>query len=156
MNENEYKRITKALQEVVLTGNVPAKMESGCVEAIRRLAPRTVLAPTNAPDGTVQTILEVVPWMFGLDVKEGIHSPMTLTCAVRVRLVRAGDDTELLTGHFQYFGATDTLRGWAADDGAKFRQGMIAACDNLAGHIAERMFLVYGLPGSFVESRILP
>ena len=156
MSKEEHKRITMTLQKVVLTGNVPARLERGCVEAIRRLAPRTLLARTNAPAGATQTTLEVVPLMFGLDAGEGINPPMTLNCAVQVRFVRAGDGTALFTGHFQYFGATDTLRRWAADDGAKFRQGITAACNDLVGQIAERVFLVYALPGGFVESRILP
>jgi hypothetical protein len=156
MNENEYKRITMALRQVVLTDDVPARLESGCVEAIRRLAPRTVLAPTNAPAGTAQTTLEVVPLMFGLDAGAGINPPMTLNCAVQVRFVRASDGAVLYLGQFGHFGATDTLRRWAADDGAKFRQGITAACNDLVGQIAERVFLVYALPGGFAESRILP
>jgi hypothetical protein len=155
MNEKEYQRITLVLQKVVETGDVPARLESGCIEAIRRLAPQMLLGPTNAPAETTQTTLEVVPWMLGLDAGEGINPPMTLNGTVRVRLVRAGDGTELFTGYFKYFGAADTLRRWAADDGASFRQGLTAACDDLAGQIAERLFLVYALPGGFVESRIL-
>jgi len=156
MNKGEYDKITALLQRVVLEGNVPARLESGCVDAIRRVAPQTLLAPSNAPAGTTETTMEIAPLRFGLVAGKGINPPMTLICCVRVRLVRAGDEMELFRGEFNYFGTKHTLRQWAADDGVEFRKGITAACNDLAGQIAERVFLVYAFPGSFAESRLIP
>ena len=156
MNQGEYDKITALLRRVALEGNVPARLQSGCADAIRRAAPQTLLAPSNAPAGTTQTTMEIAPVRFGLYAGEGINPPMTMICSVRVRLVRAGDEMELFRGEFDYLGTTHTLRQWAADDGVEFRTGITAACNDLAGQIAERVFLVYAFPGSFAESRLIP
>jgi hypothetical protein len=156
MNKGEYGEIAAVLQKGVREASVPARLESGCVEALRRLAPQTLLAPTNAPSGTPQTTMRIVPLKFGLDAKDGINPPMTMDCVVEVRLLSGDDGMELFAGQFTYFGGTHTLRQWADDDGAAFRKDVTAACDHLVGQIVERVFLVYPLPNNFLESRTIP
>lgn len=154
MSAGEYEQLVATLRMAMQEANVPGRLESGCLDATRRLAP-WVLAPTNAPAGETPARLEIVPF-FALIAREGIDPSLTLNGDVQVRLLSGSDSTELFAGQFKYIGAAHPLRQWAADNAAEFRNGIATACNELVGQIAERVFLVYALPGDFTESRSLP
>lgn len=154
MSEGEFEQLVGTLRTVALECDVPGRLESGCREATQRLAP-WALAPSNAPVGGTSTRLELVT-LFALKAQEGIDPPLTLNCTVQVRVLSGSHGAELFVGQFECLGAAHTLRKWAADNGAEFRNGIATACNALVEQIAERVFLVHAFPGSFTESRSLP
>jgi hypothetical protein len=156
MNKGEYERISATLEKTVQKEDLPARLERGCTDAIRRLSPQTALVVKNAPVVAKPAILELAALQIALAGEEEINPLMTLNCTVRVRLLSASQGEELFAGEFHYFGATHTLREWAANDGIEFSNGITAACTALEGQIAERLFLVCPIPGNFLESRIIP
>jgi len=156
MTKDDYQRIRTTLQNVAREANVTARLERGVANMIQDLTAGIAVAATNALAGAAPTTLELTPAMFKLGGPPDVNPPLTLVCIVRARLVRVTDGAELYSGEFNHRGVTHSLREWADDGGTRFREGISAACNELPAQIVERVFLVYPLPPSPGQSRIVP
>lgn len=152
MSKKEYDQITAGLQKVVWEVDVATRMNAAVTDAIRQLTPEPVVLQTNM----AQTILELTPALIRLTGKVEIEPPLTFECVVYVRLLQLSDCGELFAGTFVYDGAAHSLRDWAEHDGERLCSEFANACDCLSRQIAEQMFLVYSLPDSPAQQRVLP
>lgn len=147
MSKEEYDRVCATLQQAVHDAGVGARVKTAVTEAVR---PHVELVVSDAP-----TRLEVTPTLIRLAGSVDIEPPLTLVCTARVRLVQTVDGSELYDGAFAYTGSTRTLREWAAQDGVALRKELGDVGPVLAGQIIERVFLLYPLPDSPAQQRVL-
>jgi hypothetical protein len=156
MSDRTFKEHVAVLERVAHESDLPGRLEDGCKEATRRLAPQHALEPTEVRRGRQEARLEISPEGVVLRGGKDINPPMTLNCVVRVRLLRSGDDAELFSGRFSHVRTGCTLREWTEDDGAALRAAIADACNALAEQIVERVFLVYEPIVGFAEGGSTP
>lgn len=152
MSKKEYDQVSAGLQKAILESDVANRVEAAVTNSIRQLTSQPVVLQTS----TAQTILELTPALIRLAGVLEIEPRLTFECVVRVRLLRVNDGSELFAGTFNYAGAAHNLRDWAEHDGERLRKEFANACTCLSGQIAEQMFLVYSLPDSPAQERVLP
>ena len=76
-------------------------------------------------------------------VGEGcINPPLHVHVTVRVRLIRAADNTSLYEGKFDYSSKDHNLTKWAANDAQLFREVVARANEVLSGEIVDELFLL--------------
>lgn len=148
MSKEEYEQVSATLQRSLQQANLPGCLQKTVGDSLR---PYTKLSAAGAP-----TLLEITPTFIRLDGPTEIEPPLRVVCSVQVRLLRAADGAELCTMAFEYSGASRTLREWAAQDGVTLRDALATASACLGEQITERMMLVYPLPDSPAQQRVLP
>ncbi len=147
MSQKEYAQVCDTLQKTLKETDLPVRM---------RAAVATELAPLTPQSGNLLATLEIIPKRIGLVGPQDIEPPLIFECVVQARVRRTADQTELFVAEFSYTGSQHTLREWAAQDGAAFRDELAKTCAWLPALIVEQVFLVYPLPDSPAQQRVLP
>jgi hypothetical protein len=120
------------------------------------LPPETVEALAGGRDywslaaSGVETVLETALTKVGVR-GPSLDGPLFAYMDVRVRLVRAADNEEILSTEYGYRSEWRTLAEWMANRGDRLTRALETGYEALGAHIHDQMFRLYPFPSSAVQ-----